>query len=184
MVTGRGGVSGLQASAEHTEDLPECRGIGGWIEAFRQTAAAGWLGLRDVRVLDMDEDGNGLGVIGTLPDPMAPKDFLRGMKAALGLSTVRHSQLPRTPLRTVAVCGGSGRSLISKASAAGADVYVSADIPYHDFYAPDGMMIADIGHFESESKIMDVICGIVREKFPNFAVRTAVRSTVNPVYYF
>ena len=160
----------------HTNMDKVLRGVSG--------TAAGWLGLRDVRVLDMDEDGNGLGVIGTLPDPMAPKDFLRGMKAALGLSTVRHSQLPRTPLRTVAVCGGSGRSLISKASAAGADVYVSADIPYHDFYAPDGMMIADIGHFESESKIMDVICGIVREKFPNFAVRTAVRSTVNPVYYF
>ena len=90
----------------HTNMDKVLRGVSG--------TAAGWLGLRDVRVLDMDEDGNGLGVIGTLPDPMAPKDFLRGMKAALGLSTVRHSQLPRTPVRTVAVCGGSGRSLISK----------------------------------------------------------------------
>ena len=145
---------------------------------------ASLLGLREVRVLDSDADGNGLGIVGELPRPMEPEAFLQYMKDALSLSAVRHSRIPRTLLRTVALCGGSGRSLIGKAYAAGADVYVSGDISYHDFYAPDGMMIADIGHFESEVEIIGVICDILREKIPNFAVHTARGSKVNPVYYF
>ena len=145
---------------------------------------ASLLGLREVRVLDSDADGNGLGIVGELPRPMEPEAFLQYMKDALSLSAVRHSRIPRTLLRTVALCGGSGRSLIGKAHAAGADVYVSGDISYHDFYTPDGMMIADIGHFESEVEIIGVICDILREKIPNFAVHTARGSKVNPVYYF
>lgn len=145
---------------------------------------ASLLGLREVRVLDSDADGNGLGIVGELPRPMEPEAFLQYMKDALSLSAVRHSRIPRTLLRTVALCGGSGRSFIGKAYAAGADVYVSGDISYHDFYAPDGMMIADIGHFESEVEIIGVICDILREKIPNFAVHTARGSKVNPVYYF
>ncbi|HIZ86207.1 MAG TPA: Nif3-like dinuclear metal center hexameric protein [Candidatus Coprenecus stercoravium] len=145
---------------------------------------ASLIGLRDIEVLDSDEDGNGLGIIGTLPSPVPASEFLSGMKAALGLKLVRHSRLPLTPVRRVALCGGSGRQFISKAKEAGADVYVTADVSYHDFYAPDGMMVADIGHFESEAKIVDVICDIVREKIPNFAICIASESNVNPVYYF
>lgn len=142
------------------------------------------IGLCNLRVLDSDDDGNGLGIIGDLPEPAAPEAFLLRMKESLGLKTLRHSALSRTPLRRVALCGGSGHSLIGKAAAAGADIYVSGDISYHDFYAPDGMMIADIGHFESEAEIIGVICDIVREKIPNFAVQSARTSTINPVYYF
>ena len=147
-------------------------------------AAASRIGLQEVRVLDSDADGNGLGIIGVLPQPMGPENFLALLKRTLNLKAVRHSRILGTPVRTVALCGGSGRSLIAKAHASGADVYVSGDITYHDFYAPDGMMIADIGHFESEVEIIGVICDIVREKIPNFAVHTARSSTVNPVYYF
>ena len=146
--------------------------------------SASRIGLQDVRVLDSDSDGNGLGVIGNLPYPMAPEAFLSHLKQCLSVKTIRHSRLPAELLRSVALCGGSGRSLIEKARSSGADVYVSGDISYHDFYAPDGMMIADIGHFESEVEIIGVICDIVREKIPNFAVYTARSSTVNPVYYF
>ena len=145
---------------------------------------ASCIGLQNVRVLDSDVDGNGLGVIGDLPSPMFAGAFLEHMKQRLGLDVIRHSRLPGTPVSRVALCGGSGRSLIAMAQKAGADVYVSGDISYHDFYAPDGMMIADIGHFESEVKILDVIYGIVREKIPNFAVQIAGKSTINPVYYF
>ena len=141
------------------------------------------IGLQNVRILDSDPDGNGLGIIGELPVPAEPEVFLRRMKEQLGLRTLRHSALSVSPLRTVALCGGSGRSLISVAAATGADIYVSGDISYHDFYAPDGMMIADIGHFESEAEIIGVICDTVREKIPNFAVQSARRSTINPVYY-
>ncbi len=145
---------------------------------------ASLMGLCNVRVLDSDADGNGLGVIGELPSPVSAEDFLKAMKSALGLSVVRHSRLPDAPVFRVALCGGSGHSLIARAHEAGADVYVSADISYHDFYAPDGMMIADIGHFESESGIVGVIYDTVREKIPNFAVQIAEKSIVNPVYYF
>ena len=145
---------------------------------------ASLMGLRNVKVLDSDADGNGLGIIGELPMPVRAEEFLKKIKAALSLDVVRHSRMPETPVSRVALCGGSGRSLIARAHEAGADVYVSADISYHDFYAPDGMMIADIGHFESESRIVDVIYDTVREKIPNFAVQIAEKSIVNPVYYF
>lgn len=145
---------------------------------------ASLLGLVDVKVLDDDGEGCGLGIIGSLPEPVPAGTFLADMKSALGLKVVRHSRLLTGPVRRVALCGGSGRSLIAAACKAGADVYVTADVSYHEFYAPDGMMIADIGHFESESKIVDVIYDTVREKIPNFALRIASKSTVNPVYYF
>lgn len=146
--------------------------------------AASVLGLGNIRVLDRDTDGNGLGIIGELASPMDASVFLAELKERLELKVIRHSAMPERPVSRVALCGGSGRSLIRKALEAGADVYVSADIQYHDFYAPDGMMIADVGHFESEVKIMRVIYDIVREKIPNFAVRIAGKSTINPVYYF
>lgn len=178
--TGRAIISavrnGITVYACHTNMDKVLGGVSG------NTASC--MGLRDVRVLDSDADGNGLGVVGVLPGPMPAADFLAFLKSSLGLNVIRHSRLPSTPVRTVALCGGSGRSLIDKAVESGADVYVSADITYHEFYAPDSMMIADIGHFESEVKIMDVIYGIVREKIPNFAVQIARRSTINPVYYF
>lgn len=145
---------------------------------------AALIGLVNMRVLDSDIDGNGLGIIGETVSPVSPYEFLREVKARLGLSVIRHSGIAEAAISRVALCGGSGKSLIGKAYEAGADIYLSADIPYHDFYAPDGMIIADIGHFESEVKIMDVICDTVREKIPNFAIQIAGKSAINPVYYF
>lgn len=179
-VTGRTVIeairNGITVYACHTNMDKVLGGVSG--------TAASRIGLVNVRVLDSDADGNGLGIIGELPQQMMPEAFLQHLKDCLHLHTVRHSRPPLTPLRTVALCGGSGRSLIGKALAAGADVYVSGDISYHDFYAPDGLMIADIGHFESEVEIMGVISDILREKIPNFAVHIARSSKVNPVYYF
>ncbi|HIR63404.1 MAG TPA: Nif3-like dinuclear metal center hexameric protein [Candidatus Coprenecus avistercoris] len=168
--------NGITVYACHTNMDKVLGGVSG------TTAAR--IGLKDVRVLDADAEGNGLGVIGSLPEPMGAEAFLGHLKSALSLSTVRCSRPLPGLLRNVALCGGSGRSLIGAALAAGADIYVSGDISYHDFYAPDGMMIADIGHFESEAEIIGVICDILREKIPNFAVHTARSSRINPVYYF
>lgn len=167
---------GITVYACHTNMDKVLHGVSG--------TTASRMGLEDIRVLDSDADGNGLGVIGRLPEPMTPQAFLHHLKKSLRLNAVRHSRITDRPVRTVALCGGSGRSLIGRALAAGADVYVSGDISYHDFYAPDGMMVADIGHFESEVEIIQVISDIVREKIPNFAVRTARNSIINPVYYF
>lgn len=141
------------------------------------------LGLCDVEILDKDTDGYGLGVIGTLPSPETCTSFLENLKSKLGVAALRHSSPTDRPVSRVAACGGSGHSFIHVAAAAGADVYLTGDISYHDFYAPDGMMIVDIGHFEGERMITDVICRLVMEKFPNFAVRIGKR-VVNPVHYF
>lgn len=139
--------------------------------------------LQNVQVLDSDENGDGLGVIGTLPEPMNSQKFLSHLKSSLSLSHFRYSRPLDGMIEKVALCGGSGRSLIKKAYHSGAQVYLSGDISYHDFYCPEGFMIADIGHFESEVQIMRVVYDIVMEKFPNFAVQIANNSS-NPVYYY
>ena len=95
----------------------------------------------------------------------------------------RYSKPVSGKIERVALCGGSGRSLIKMAYRKGAQIYLCGDISYHDFYCPDHFMVADIGHFESEAQIMRVIYDIVMEKFPNFAVQIANNST-NPVYYY
>ncbi|RYY31018.1 MAG: Nif3-like dinuclear metal center hexameric protein [Chitinophagaceae bacterium] len=126
----------------------------------------------------------GAGLAGELPAEMAETDFLRLLKQAFGLDVVRHTALTGRPVKRVALCGGAGSFLIFKALGVKADVYVTADIKYHEFFDANGrMMICDIGHFESEQFTVDLLYGILREKFPNFAVlKTKVRT--NPVHYF
>lgn len=141
------------------------------------------LSLKDVQVLDSDENGDGLGVIGSLEQPMDVQEFMAFMKSSLSLEHFRYSKPVSGKIERVALCGGSGRSLIKKAYLKGAQIYLCGDISYHDFYCPDGFMVADIGHFESEAQIMRVIYDIVMEKFPNFAVQIANNSS-NPVYYY
>jgi putative NIF3 family GTP cyclohydrolase 1 type 2 len=80
------------------------------------------------------------------------------------------------------MCGGSGADMISDALAAGAQMYLSGDISYHNFFTPDGLMIMDIGHFESEIDITGILFSVIRKKFPNFAVRVSERME-NPVRY-
>jgi len=83
----------------------------------------------------------------------------------------------------VAVCGGSGSFLLPEAIRQGADVFVTADFKYHQFFDADGkILIADIGHFESEQFTIDLLAGILREKFTTFAVRLTGINT-NPIHY-
>ena len=82
----------------------------------------------------------------------------------------------------IAMCGGAGSDMISDALAAGAQMYLSGDISYHNFFTPDGLMIMDIGHFESEIDITGILFSVIRKKFPNFAVRVSERME-NPVRY-
>ena len=88
------------------------------------------------------------------------------------------------PVKKVALCGGAGSFLVSKALAVGADVYITGDMKYHEFFDANGrLIIADIGHFESEQFTIDLLAGVLQEKFPTFAVlKTALKT--NPVHYF
>jgi putative NIF3 family GTP cyclohydrolase 1 type 2 len=115
---------------------------------------------------------------------MREADFLAHLKRIFKLYVVRHTSLLDKPVKKVALCGGAGSFLVSSAMAAGADIYITADIKYHEFFDADGrMVIADIGHFESEQFTIDLLAEILEQKFPNFAVlKTKVQT--NPVQYF
>jgi dinuclear metal center YbgI/SA1388 family protein len=125
----------------------------------------------------------GAGMIGQLPQPLAAADFLAYLKTSMDLSLVRHTELPATPIRKVAVCGGAGSFLTRDALRAGADVLVTADLKYHDFFAAEGkMLLADIGHYESEVYTKEIFYDTIVKKFTNFAVLKSIVNT-NPVRY-
>jgi dinuclear metal center YbgI/SA1388 family protein len=112
----------------------------------------------------------GLGRIGKLAHPMTMADFCQFMKKQLDLKTFRISGKINRKIEKVALCGGSGGSFIKTALTAGADVYITGDVRYHDFFIADNqMIIADIGHFESEHFIREIICAELKGKFTNFA---------------
>ena len=126
----------------------------------------------------------GAGVIGELPEAVAEKDFLRRVKEVFKVPVIRHTSLLKKPVKKIALCGGAGSFLISKAMAAGADVYITADIKYHEFFdAESRILIADIGHYESEQFTIILLHEILLQKFPTFAIlKTEV--VTNPVQYF
>lgn len=128
--------------------------------------------------------GIGAGVLGEMPDAVPETSFLALLKQAFNLPLIRHTALLGRPVKKVALCGGAGSFLVSKALAAGADIYITADMKYHEFFdANDRIIIADIGHFESEQFTIDLLANILQEKIPTFAVlKTAIKT--NPVHYF
>jgi putative NIF3 family GTP cyclohydrolase 1 type 2 len=106
------------------------------------------------------------------------------VKGAFGVSVIRHTRLTGRPVQRVAVCGGAGSFLISNALAAGANFYITSDVKYHEFFdANDLLVIADIGHFESEQFTIDLLFEVLREKFRNFAILKSGIKT-NPIYYY
>jgi putative NIF3 family GTP cyclohydrolase 1 type 2 len=138
----------------------------------------------DIVSLENAHQGIGSGIIGDLGKPMKEEDFLILLKQQFGLKVVRHSRLLQKEATKVAVCGGAGSFLVSKALAAGAQVYITADMKYHEFFdANDRMLICDIGHYESEQFTIDLLAEHLQQKFPTFAVLKPDHST-NPVYYF
>jgi hypothetical protein len=130
------------------------------------------------------EAGIGSGAIGEWERAKSPEEALDLVKERFGLPVIRHTPFPNKPIKRVALCGGAGSFLISNALRAGADLYITADVKYHEFFGAEGRMIlADIGHFESEQFTSDLLFGRLREKFPNFAVLKSVVET-NPIKYF
>ncbi|MEB0249959.1 MULTISPECIES: Nif3-like dinuclear metal center hexameric protein [unclassified Mucilaginibacter] len=126
----------------------------------------------------------GSGMIGDLEVPMDEAEFLGEVKAAMDCAVIRHTAFTGKRVKKVAVCGGSGGFLLKHAIAAGAEVFVTADYKYHEFFDAEGkIVIADIGHFESEQFTQQLLCEIIQEKFLNFAIRLTKVNT-NPVKYF
>lgn len=126
---------------------------------------------------------NGLGIVGNLPRPEADADFLARVKEVFRLKVLKHSVLPGRMISRVAVCGGSGSEFLKQAQACDAEVFLTADIRYHQWFGiEDGMILADLGHFESEQFAIQVLAEAIIEKFPTFAVCLTEVDT-NPINY-
>ncbi|PRD53772.1 Nif3-like dinuclear metal center hexameric protein [Sphingobacterium gobiense] len=126
----------------------------------------------------------GSGAIGNLPHPMSELDFLGYVKEKLNVKVIRHTKLLNKVISRVAVCGGAGAFLLNDAKRSGADIFISADYKYHEFFdAEDDIVIADIGHFESEQFTQELLLEIIQKKFVNFAVLLTEIET-NPIKYY
>lgn len=149
----------------------------------------------DVVALDNTWENAGFGMTGKLETPMNLMDFLSFLKKKMNTGLIRYTNpmkrgsqetdiVPDPVISTVAVCGGAGSFLLKDAMAAGADCFVTGDFKYHQFFdAEDKIVIADIGHFESEQFTMELFDEVLRENFPTFAVRFTSINT-NPVKYY
>ena len=125
----------------------------------------------------------GMGMIGELEKPLEEKDFLVYLKKTMQTDCVRYSNLLHKKIHRVAVLGGSGSFAISNAIKEKADAYVSADFKYHDFFkAENKILLADIGHYESEQFTKRLLVDYLTKKFSNFAIVLSEKST-NPIYY-
>jgi dinuclear metal center YbgI/SA1388 family protein len=125
----------------------------------------------------------GLGMIGELTEEMSELDFLKMVKEKMNCGGIRHTDFLEKKIKKVAVLGGSGSYAIKNAIAAGADVYLTADLKYHNFYeAENKILLADIGHFESERYTKNYIVDYLTKKIPNFAIVLSQINT-NPVKY-
>ena len=168
--------NGISIYAAHTNADKVVAGVSG--------AMAAKLGLVDVQILDEDGEGTGLGVVGNLPQPLAVESVMSLVKDRFSLKVLKSSKPLDGMITRVAMCGGSGGSLIGAARKSGAQLYISGDISYHNFFTPEGFMIMDIGHYESEIEIVNILFSLIRKNFPTFAVRITQNINSNPIYYF
>lgn len=124
----------------------------------------------EITTLDNTNQHIGMGMIGSLEAPMSPEAFLKHTKATMQTACIRHSKMGDHPIQKVAVLGGSGSFAIDAAKGAGADAFVSSDFKYHDFFkAEDQLLLADIGHYESEQYTKDLLVSFLTKKISNFA---------------
>jgi len=138
----------------------------------------------DIIPLENEYHGAGAGSIGALPSPLSGNGLLALLKELTGIPCIRYSGNPGRIITTVALCGGSGSGFAAAAARAGADAFITADIKYHAFAeAPPDMLLADIGHYESEKFSLEILYNLIHKKFPNFALRFSAIKT-NPINYY
>jgi dinuclear metal center YbgI/SA1388 family protein len=137
----------------------------------------------DIFHLDNTSKNVGAGIVGDLETEEDEMDFLGKLKLITKTGCIKHTDLRGKMIRRVAICGGSGAFLIKKAKQAKADIYITGDIKYHEFFdAENQIILADIGHYESENFIKELLISYINEKFPTFAVLISEENT-NPVNY-
>lgn len=135
----------------------------------------------DSYALTNQATGFGAGMSGSLEIETDEVDFLKHIKQVLGSACLKHSPLTGRKVRQVAVCGGSGNFLISDAIRSGANVFITGELKYHDYFLAEGrILLVEAGHYETEQFTKDLLYQVVKEKFPTFALRISSSNT-NPV---
>ena len=138
----------------------------------------------DVFSLSNQNQQTGSGMLGELPNEMDFTSFMKHLKSSMLTNCIRHTKQVSNKVKRVAVCGGAGSFLLPQALAAKADIFITADFKYHQFFDADNrIVIADIGHYESEQFTGELLAILLKEKFPTFAVRLSEINT-NPVNYY
>ena len=137
----------------------------------------------DIVSLDNVHQNIGMGMVGELEQEMEVLEFLQLLKTKFNLQSVRYSALSDKKIKKVAVLGGAGSFAISQAKRIGADIFITADLKYHDFYkAENQIILADIGHYESEQFTKNLLVDYLTKKFTNFAIILSENNT-NPINY-
>ena len=137
----------------------------------------------DIYALENEYKEAGLGCIGELPEAIEEEAFLKYLSDIFNAEGVRYSKFTGKRIKMVALCGGAGISLLSNAMNAGADVFVTSDIKYHDFFnAGNSILLVDTGHYESEKYSTEILYDLIIKKFPTFAIRFSETNT-NPINY-
>lgn len=122
-------------------------------------------------------------MVGNLKKPIDEVSFLKLVKKNLKTNSIRYTKLLNKPVKRVAVCGGAGRFLLNNAISSGADVFITSDFKYHDFFDADGkIIVADVGHYESEQFTRELLLQHLSKKFPIIAARISTINT-NPIKY-
>ncbi|GAL63853.1 Nif3-like dinuclear metal center hexameric protein [Algibacter lectus] len=138
----------------------------------------------EITTLENKNQNIGMGMVGELAEAMDETDFLQHLKIKMNTGAIRHSSFLNKKIKKVAVLGGSGSFAINNAKAAGADAFVTADLKYHDFFmAENSILLADIGHYESEQYTKNLLVAYLTKKITNFAIILSKTNT-NPVKYF
>jgi dinuclear metal center YbgI/SA1388 family protein len=138
----------------------------------------------DIYTIENNNAEIGLGCVGKLQSALTEHDFLKLVSGIFDSRGIRYSKLTGKQIRKVALCGGAGISLLGDAIRSGADVFLTADIKYHDFFLPgNNILLIDAGHFETEKFSQEILKELIIKKFPKFAVRFSETNT-NPINYF
>jgi dinuclear metal center YbgI/SA1388 family protein len=137
----------------------------------------------EISLLENPSEQIGMGMMGELETEMEAMNFLKFLKKKMQTQCIRHSKTSDKPVKKIAVLGGSGSFAIEQAKNAGADAFVSADFKYHDFYkAENQLLLADVGHYESEQFTKNLLVDHLTKKFTNFVVVLS-DSITNPIHY-
>jgi len=141
------------------------------------------LGLKELRWLAPQASGDaGSGLVGELSAPERDEDFLYRVKRLFEVQCLQHTATSGRMIRRVAICGGSGAFLLCNAKAAGADCFLTGEFHYHDYFEGDGMLLAELGHYQSEQFTQDLLLETLRTDFPALNVRKTTINT-NPIRY-